>query len=78
MAIKNLVSSLLLAGSLVHGHPGHKEEVYSHAALPLERKSLDHCSQQLNDAEFVKRTVEFHGAEYARLRREAGYDLDER
>jgi protocatechuate 3,4-dioxygenase beta subunit len=77
MAIKNLVSSLLLAGSLVHGHPGHKEEVYSHAALPLERKSLDHCSQQLNDAEFVKRTVEFHGAEYARLRREAGYDLDE-
>ncbi|KAK4216883.1 Intradiol ring-cleavage dioxygenase [Rhypophila decipiens] len=77
MAIKNLVSSLLLAGSMVSAHPGHVEKVYQHSALPLERKSLSHCEQQFNDPEFVKRNVEFHAGEFARLRREAGYDLDQ-
>lgn len=62
---------------MVSAHPGHVEKVYQHNALPLERKSLSHCEQQFNDPEFIKRNVEFHASEYARLRREAGYDLDE-
>ncbi|KAK3326801.1 Intradiol ring-cleavage dioxygenase [Apodospora peruviana] len=77
MGVRSLVSSLLLAGALVSAHPGHEEKVHAHAALPLERKSLDHCSKQFSEPEFVERTVEIHGREYARLRRSLGLDLDE-
>jgi len=44
----------------------------------MEQRSLDHCSKEFNSPEFVKRTVEIHGQEYARLRRALGYDLDEK
>ncbi|KAK3326916.1 Intradiol ring-cleavage dioxygenase [Cercophora scortea] len=73
MSLKTVLSSLLLAGNLVLAHPG-KEEVYAHSALPLERKSLNHCNKEFSEPEFVKRTVEIHGREYARLRRELGLE----
>lgn len=73
MAIKTLLSSFLLA-PLALAHPGHHEKVYSHRALPVEQRSLDHCSKEFNSPEFVKRTVEVHGQEFARLRRALGYD----
>ncbi|KAK0716772.1 Intradiol ring-cleavage dioxygenase [Lasiosphaeria miniovina] len=76
MGIKNLLSSLLLAAPLVLAHPG-KEKVHAHRALPLERKSLDHCEKHFSDPEFVTRTVEIHGREFARLRRELGLETEE-
>ncbi|KAK4140190.1 Intradiol ring-cleavage dioxygenase [Dichotomopilus funicola] len=66
---------LLLAAPTV-AHPGHKEEVYAHSALPLERKSLAHCSTKFNEPAFVKKTVQIHGRELARLRRARGIDVD--
>jgi len=76
MTLKNLLTSLLLAAPAL-AHPGHKEKVYAHSALPLERKSLAHCSAQLNEPAFVKRTVEIHGRELARLKRALGIELAE-
>ena len=67
----NLLSSALLAAPLVLAHPGHREEVPAH---PLERRDLKHCARQLNDPELVRRTVEAHGNEYARLRRDLGLE----
>ncbi|KAK4445799.1 Intradiol ring-cleavage dioxygenase, partial [Podospora aff. communis PSN243] len=72
MGLKQLLSSVLLAAPLALAHPGHKEEVHQHAAAPLERKSLNHCSKEFNDPAFIRRTVEIHGEEYNRLRRAAG------
>ncbi|KAK3984621.1 Intradiol ring-cleavage dioxygenase [Cladorrhinum sp. PSN332] len=67
------ILSILLAAPLALAHPG-KEEVHAHRAQPLERMSLNHCSKEFNSPEFVKRTVEVHGQELARLRRALGYD----
>lgn len=75
MALKNLLAGLLLAAPLAAAHPG-KEEVYAHAALPLERKSLAHCDAEFSQPEFIKRTVEIHGRELARLRRSLGIDVE--
>jgi hypothetical protein len=72
MALKTFLSSLLLAAPLVLAHPGHEEHVYAHSALPLERKSLAHCKREFEAPEFIKRTVEIHGEELARLRRQLG------
>jgi len=72
MGLKQLLSSVLLVAPLALAHPGHKEEIFHHAANPLERKSLDHCSREFAEPEFIKRTVEIHGEEYARLRRQLG------
>ncbi|KAK4646772.1 hypothetical protein QC761_214180 [Podospora bellae-mahoneyi] len=77
MALKSLLSSLLLA-PLALAHPGHKEAVHAHRALPLERRSLDHCSKEFNSPEFIQRTVEINGAEIKRLRRALGYEVDEK
>ncbi len=74
MALKNLLASVLLAAPAALAHPGHHEKVYAHAALPLERKSLAHCDAQFNEPEFIKRTVEIHGAELARLKRSLGIE----
>jgi hypothetical protein len=75
MALKHFLASLLLAAPAL-AHPG-KEEVYAHAALPLERKSLAHCSAQFQEPEFVKRTVQVHGKELARLKRSLGIEVEE-
>ncbi|KAK4104427.1 Intradiol ring-cleavage dioxygenase-like protein [Parathielavia hyrcaniae] len=75
MTLRIFLASLLLAAP-AFGHPGH-EEVYAHAALPLERKSLDHCSAEFNSPEFIKRTVEVHGRELARLRRSLGQEVEQ-
>jgi len=76
MGLKSLVSSLLLAAPLTVAHPGHVEEVHAHAALPPERKSLNHCEQEFNAPEFVERTVEIHGRELANLRRALGLEVE--
>lgn len=73
MGLKNLLSTVLLAAPLALAHPGN-EEVRAHAANPLERKSLSHCSREFNDPEFIRRTVESHGKEFMRLRRELGIE----
>lgn len=77
MGLLNLLSSALLAAPLVLAHPGHHEEVRAHRANPLERKSLNHCKREFNDPEFIRRTVESHGREFARLRREAGLETED-
>jgi len=74
MGLKNLLSSVLLAAPLAFAHPGKEEVVTAHAANPLERKSLNHCAREFNDPEFIKRTVESHGKEFMRLRREVGLE----
>jgi len=71
MGLKSLLSSALLAAPLVFAHPGHREEVPAH---PLEARDLKHCAREFNDPELVKRTVEFHGKEYSRLRRSLGLE----
>ncbi|KAK3358805.1 Intradiol ring-cleavage dioxygenase [Lasiosphaeria hispida] len=77
MGFKSLLSSALLAAPLALAHPGHREDVYQHSALPLERKSLDHCSKEFQEPEFLKRHVEIHAGEFARLRRDLGLDSNE-
>ncbi|KAK4247911.1 Intradiol ring-cleavage dioxygenase [Corynascus novoguineensis] len=77
MTLKNLLTSALLAAPAL-AHPGHKEKVYAHAALPLERKSLAHCKTKFQEPEFVKRTVEIHASEFHRLRRKRGLTAEER
>lgn len=77
MALKSFLTGLLLAAPLALAHPG-KEEVYAHAALPLERKSLSHCEKEFSEPEFIKRTVEIHGRELERLRRQLGIQVEEK
>jgi hypothetical protein len=76
MALKHWLAGLLLAAPFAAAHPG-KEKVYAHAALPLERKSLAHCEKEFSHPEFVKKTVEIHGRELARLRRALGIETEE-
>lgn len=77
MTLKTLLASLLLAAPLAVAHPGHNEALASHAALPLQRRSLAHCQKEFSHPEFVKRTVEAHGQELARLRRSLGLEVEE-
>lgn len=74
MGLKAALTALLLAVPLGLAHPGHDEKVYQHRAMPLERKSLAHCNKRLNEPEFVKRTVDAHVAEIARIRRHRGIE----
>ncbi|CAK7230017.1 hypothetical protein SCUCBS95973_007431 [Sporothrix curviconia] len=71
-----LSSSLLLLLQLAASawaHPaGHGEE--APVPQPLERRNLDHCDKEFGDPEFLRRTVESHGKEYARLRRAIGLE----
>ncbi len=78
MALKNFMAGLLLASPVALAHPGHHEKVYAHNALPLERKSLAHCSAEFSKPEFIKRTVEIHGAELDRLKRSLGLEVEEK
>ena len=71
MGLKSFLSSALLAAPLVFAHPGHREEAPAH---PLEARDLQHCAREFNDPDLVKRTVEFHGNEMARLRRSIGLE----
>lgn len=69
MTLKNLFASALLAAAPAFAHPGHKDVV---PQGPLYRRNLDHCAWKFEEPEFVKRTVEVHGAEIARLRQRLG------
>jgi hypothetical protein len=74
MGLKHSLATLLLASvPLGLAHPG-DEKVYQHRARPLEQRSLDHCDKHFSEAEFVKRTVDIHSAEFERLRRAAGFE----
>ncbi len=68
--LNNSLASLLLLAPLVLGHPGPEE----HVNQPLESRNLDHCQRDFSEPEFVKRTIQIHGAEYARLRRSLGLE----
>jgi hypothetical protein len=70
MSLKASIAALALGASMGWAHPGH-EKVYQHAP---EVRSLDHCSRSFKEPEFIKRTVEIHGEELARLRRAAGLE----
>ena len=71
------LKSLLVAATLALAHPGH-EEVYQHNAVEKEARSLDQCSSEFSHPEFVKKTVERHGAEFDRLRRSLGLEAEDR
>ncbi len=73
MGLRNSLSGLLVAASLAFAHPG-PEKVYQHNAVELEARSLDHCQRDFSEPEFVKRTLERHGEEYDRLRRNLGLE----
>lgn len=74
MTLKTSLVALALTASLGYAHPGH-EKVYQHAP---EVRSLDHCDKAFSHPEFVKRTVEIHGEELARLRRAIGLEAENR
>ncbi|KAL2152736.1 hypothetical protein VTH82DRAFT_5921 [Thermothelomyces myriococcoides] len=76
MKLNQFLAGALLAAPVL-AHPTHKEKVYAHRALPLERKSLAHCSAKFKEPEFVKRTVEHHGRELHRLKRARGIPVEE-
>ncbi|KAL2269212.1 hypothetical protein VTJ83DRAFT_4058 [Remersonia thermophila] len=69
MSLKNILASALLAAAPAVAHPGHKDVV---PQGPLYRRNLDHCAGKFQEPEFIKRTVEIHGSELARLRRSLG------
>jgi hypothetical protein len=71
------IKSLLVAASLVLAHPG-PEKIYQHNAVEKEARSLDHCHKDFAHPEFVKRTLERHGEEYHRLRRNLGLETHDR
>ncbi len=74
MALSTSLTALVLTASLGWAHPGH-EKIYQHAP---EVRSLDHCDKAFSHPEFVKRTVEIHGEELARLRRAIGLETKTR
>lgn len=76
MGLKSTLAALMLAVPLGLAHPG-PEKVYQHNAVPLEARSLNHCKRHFEKEEFMKRTVEIHGAELSRLRRAAGLEAED-
>jgi hypothetical protein len=74
MVLKASFTRLLLAVSAAWAHPGGHEKIYEG---PMEVRSLDHCSRDFAEPEFVKKTVEIHGEEYARLRRALGLEAED-
>jgi len=74
MGLKSALVSLFLVLPLGWTHPGHEEKIYQHAATPKEARSLDQCQKAFSEPEFVKRTVERHGEEFLRLRRNLGVE----
>ncbi|KAH8893951.1 aromatic compound dioxygenase [Thozetella sp. PMI_491] len=73
MGIRNALSGLVVAASLAFAHPG-PEKIYQHNARELEARSLDHCKRDFSHEDFIKRTVERHGNEFHRLRRNLGLE----
>jgi len=74
MTLKASLAALVISASLSWAHPGH-EKVYQHAP---EVRSLGQCDKAFSHPEFVKRTVEIHGEELARLRRAIGLEDEKR
>jgi len=71
MGFKTTLVNLLAAVPLALAHGDHI------ALGPIERRDLKHCERHFKEPEFVKRTVEIHGRELARLRRNLGLDTEE-
>ena len=72
MGLKTSLTSLLLAAPLALAHSAKDIPLG-----PIERRDLNHCSRAFQEEEFMKRTVEIHGKEFARLRRNLGLDPED-
>ena len=72
MVLKKVIASLLLATPTVWAHG--KEDLM---LGPIERRDLHHCHKEFTREEFMKRTIEIHGKEIARLRRDIGIDTED-
>ncbi len=62
-----VAAALALAATPVLGHGDHLIKLG-----PIERRDLNHCEKNFKEEEFVRRTVEIHGREFARRRRSQG------
>ncbi len=67
-----VAAALALAATPVLGHGDHLIKLG-----PIERRDLNHCEKNFKEEEFVRRTVEIHGREFARLRRSQGLDPED-
>lgn len=77
MGFLSLTTAALALAAPVFGHPGHKEAMPAHRAVPLEQRSLSHCGKAFNHPEFMKRTLERLGPEFSQLRRNLGFETEE-
>ncbi len=73
MGLKHSLASLMLAVPLALAHGIHDNTPLG----PIERRDLNHCDKAFKEEEFMKPTVEIHGREFARLRRNLGLDTEE-
>ena len=71
------LSVALLAAATASAHPGHKEAVHAHRAVPLEQRSLNHCDKAFKHPEFLKRTLDRLGPEFSRVRRSLGVEAED-
>ncbi len=72
MGLKKSLTSLLLAAPLALAHSAKDIPLG-----PIERRDLNHCTRDFHEEAFMKRTVEIHGKEFARLRRNLGLDPED-
>jgi len=73
MGFRSSLAGLAMAVPMVLAHG-----VHDHYPLgPIERRDLNHCHKEFSHETFVKRTLEIHGKELHRLRRNLGLE-DER
>jgi hypothetical protein len=81
MGLKSALAGLLLAAplALAHPHPGGgREKVYQHAAVPRDERHLGSCTKRFEEDDFQAKRAEFHGQEFMRLRRAAGFEPEDR
>jgi len=72
MGIRRSLTGLVLALPAALGHG-----VHDHYPLgPIERRDLNHCHKEFSQESFVKRTLEIHGKELHRLRRDLGLETE--
>ena len=70
MGLKSSLASLAMAVPMALAHGVHDH----HPLGPIERRDLNHCSKEFSEESFVKRTLETHGKELHRLRRDLGLE----
>ena len=76
MGLAKVLVCALMAVPMGLAHPhGVEEKIYANAALPLDRRSLDHCKHVLEEPEFVKRTIARREAEVKRLMQKRGIEV---